>query len=294
MRLGRWRSRPSSTATWPMVLRTCRALLRDSHDAHDAFQATFLVLVRKAGSLWVHDTLGPWLHRVARRTATRGPGWRRLGESGSSGWRSVPAGRSAGDCEQMELGQVIHEELARLPERYRAAVVTCLVDDMTPEQAARQLGWPIGTVHSRLARGRRHLQSRLARRGFLPGSAGLVLALSSEVRAVAPGELVRSTVRSAMDVLTGRAIAEGVSASAAILSEKTLRAMIMSQMRLATGLAFAAGLGLAGLAMLSRPTPGIAQARHHGRSRRHRKRIPLRRVSPNRQRRPNRQDPTGS
>ena len=144
----------------PMVLRVCRAVLRDAHEAQDAFQATFLVLVRRAGSLWVRDSLGPWLHQVAYRTAScaRSAAARRRRHERRAAELTA---RPADDGDRDDLEGVIHEEVGRLPERYRAAVVLCLLEGLTPEQAARHLGCPVGTVHSRLARGREQLRGRL-------------------------------------------------------------------------------------------------------------------------------------
>src|SRR4051794_16862890 len=142
----------------PMVLRVCRSLVRDEHEAQDAFQATFLVLVRRAGSLWVRDSLGPWLHEVACRVAS-------CARSAAARRRRIErrAAESAGERHVVgeagsDLGAVLHEEIGRLPEPYRAAIVLCGLEGLTHDQAARQLGWPLGTLQSRLARGRQRLR----------------------------------------------------------------------------------------------------------------------------------------
>ena len=135
-----------------MVLRVCRHALGDPNDAEDAFQATFLVLVRKARSLWVRDSLGPWLHRVAHRVATRArlsAARRREHERRAAAARPTLA-VERGDWD--ELVALLHEEIDRLPERCRVPVVLCDLQGLTHEQAARHLGWPVGTVKSRLAR----------------------------------------------------------------------------------------------------------------------------------------------
>ncbi len=128
----------------PMVLRVCRGILRDEHAAMDAFQATFLVLIRKSRWLWVRESLGPWLHRVAcraavrleRESARRRKLERRLAE--------LTAARTA-DGDRDELARVLHEEIDRLPEHYRVAIVTCDVEGRTCEEAARLMGCPVGT-----------------------------------------------------------------------------------------------------------------------------------------------------
>ena len=148
-----------------MVMRVCRTVLRDAHDAHDAFQATFLVLLKRAGSLWVRDSLGPWLHQVAFRTACcarSAAARRRRHETHAAEMRT--RFRLGGECD--ELAALVHAALVQLPPRYREAVVLCLLEGLTPEQAARHLNCPVGTVHSRLARGRNMLARRLARHGF--------------------------------------------------------------------------------------------------------------------------------
>ena len=137
----------------PMVWRACRAILADPNDADDAFQATFLVMVRRARSLWARESLGPWLLQVARRTSMRARSLaqrRRLREFTAAGLKP----RLAAEPPPDELGAAIHEEVGRLPERYREVVVLCLLEGLPDSQVATRLGWPLGTVHSRLARGR--------------------------------------------------------------------------------------------------------------------------------------------
>ena len=159
----------------PMVLRVCRGLLFDPDDAEDAFQATFLVLVRRARSLWVRDSLGPWLHQVAHRTAS----CLRANAARRHRHERIAAGRGRDDRPGPgeELARVLHEELGRLPEQYRAPVVLCDLEATTHEQAARHLGWPVGTVKSRLTRARQLLGDRLRRRGFGPDRGALLAAL---------------------------------------------------------------------------------------------------------------------
>ena len=137
----------------PMVLRTCQVILHDGHDAEDAFQATFLVLARKARSLWTQNSLGPWLYQVACRVAAHArsaASRHRVHERKAAGMRRV----AAEDRSRDDRGAVLYEELQRLPDRYRTAVVLCDLEGLTHERAAEVLGWPSGTVRSRVARGR--------------------------------------------------------------------------------------------------------------------------------------------
>jgi RNA polymerase sigma factor (sigma-70 family) len=230
----------------PMVFRVCRAVLRDPHDAHDAFQATFLVLARKARGLWVRDSLGPWLHQVAHRTASRAQSAvtrRRRHERLAAASASELANEPAPD----DLGDVLHEELARLPERYRRAVMLCLLEGLTPEQAARHLGCPVGTVHSRLARGRERLRDRLMRRGLAPAVGAIGTAISGRVTtANVPAALAHSTVRAAIRFAAGRmSLADVAPASVAGLTEGVLKMILVAKLRTATYFVAALGLVLA-------------------------------------------------
>ncbi len=139
----------------PMVLRVCRAVLGDEHEAQDAFQATFLVLAHRCGSLRVVELVGPWLLRRGPPRRLCRPHGRRPSASASSGRRprSSRRVRPIGLGGDFELEPALHEEIGRLPERYRIPVVLCLLEGLTHEQAARHLGWPVGTVKSRLATG---------------------------------------------------------------------------------------------------------------------------------------------
>ena len=156
----------------PMVLLVCRNALRDPHDAEDAFQATFLVLARKASSLRVPGRLGPWLHGVARRTCHKVSARRsrldRLNRRAEARARMAVAYVPDQDADRQEESEMLHEEIGRLPDRYRTPVVLCYLEGLTHEEAARQLGWPIGTVGVRLMRARERLRARLTRRGMAP------------------------------------------------------------------------------------------------------------------------------
>jgi RNA polymerase sigma factor (sigma-70 family) len=256
----------------PMVLRVCRHVLADPDDADDSFQATFLILVKKARSLWVQESLGPWLHRVAHRVATRArvrAARLREHEKRAAGARPTLV-RERGEWD--ELLSLLHEEIDRLPEPYRVPVVLCDLQGLTHERTARHLGWPIGTVKSRLARGRELLRGRLSRRGLgLP--AGVTIcktALGGACRAgelVPPGTLVESTLRAVAAIAAGKAPAFGmISPRVAILIEEVLRTMVVTKFKLASvfvlliGAAGAAGV-LAQQGSSSGASPGGRQVR---------------------------------
>ena len=222
----------------PMVLRICRGVLRDPNDVEDAFQATFLVLVRRARSLWVEDSLGPWLHRVARRVAMRAranAARRRDRERRAAEARPAMAPDADRDDGLMAL---LHEEIDRLPERCRVPLVLCDVQGMTHEQAARHLGWPIGTVKSRLMSGRERLRARLRRRGVAPAIAAMKLMMERSARSAAgtvPPGLMEATVRSARVVAAGASTtaAGAVPATVNLLMEGALNAMFVTRIKVA-------------------------------------------------------------
>jgi RNA polymerase sigma factor (sigma-70 family) len=216
----------------PAVLRVCRAILGDEHHAEDAFQATFLVLVKKGGSLWVRDSLGPWLHRVACRAAARlkqDANRRRAHERHFA--ESVA--RRAGTGEREDLAWVIHEEIDRLPERFRPAVVLCDVEGCSYEEAAQRLRWSVATVKGRLARGRERLRGRLTDRGLASCSPLLVLGLATEANpAVVPPVLVRSSIEAALCVAARGPVASGtVSAPVALLVKGVLTTMALTKLK---------------------------------------------------------------
>ena len=165
----------------PMVLRVCRQLLADGHLAEDAFQVTFLLLARRARSIHDPDALAGWLHRVARRVALRAVGEvRRRNDRERLG-----AGEIAVDddnpLERDELCAIVHEEIDRLGDAHRLPILLCALEGLSHEEAAQRLRWPVGTVKSRLVRGRRRLEGRLARRGLAPALA-LVAGVAASAR----------------------------------------------------------------------------------------------------------------
>jgi RNA polymerase sigma factor (sigma-70 family) len=230
----------------PMVLGVCRRLLRDPNAAEDAFQATFLVLVRKSGALRRPDLLSPWLHGVAYRVAVRARALaaeRRSHERPGLEGLAVERDSQGGTIGSDELGPILDEELRRLPDKFRVPIVLCHLEGQTHEQAATRLRLPVGTVRSRLARGRDRLRGRLTRRGLAPavGTVSAVLTTQS-ARAMVPTALLDSTVHAATRFAVHRVLAAGeTSATVAILAEGVSRAMLMIRLRIAAGVLLAVG-----------------------------------------------------
>ncbi len=218
----------------PMVLRVCRSILRDEHDSEDAFQATFLVLVDRAGAVRDRTSVGSWLHGVALRVAAcaRGSLVRRRAAERQAADRAAIIYNP--DAPESDLAPMLHEELAGLPERYRQPMVLCYLEGLACEDVARRLGWPIGTVKSRLARGRERLRARLMRRGFGPCVIPLNGVFSGEFKreAIMPAVAVASTVRMAVRFASGGPLVGVVPVAVELLTEGALKAMSWSRLKL--------------------------------------------------------------
>jgi RNA polymerase sigma factor (sigma-70 family) len=229
-----------------MVLGVCRRVLPNLHDAEDAFQATFLVLVHKAASVTARESVGNWLYGVAYRTAQKArtaAARRRTKEKQVARPEAVPEP----DDPWHELRPLIDQELSQLPDKYREPIVLCDLEGHTRKEAARRLGCPEGTVSGRLARARVLLAKRLARHG-LALSAGAVAAALMENAAAArvPAPLMGSTVKAAALVAAGHLAAGVVSAPVVALTEGVLTTMFLSKVKLGLALVLAVGLLVAG------------------------------------------------
>ncbi|MCI0456964.1 MAG: sigma-70 family RNA polymerase sigma factor [Gemmataceae bacterium] len=239
----------------PMVLGVCRRILGNAHDAEDAFQATFLVLVRKASTIRTGAALGGWLHEVATRLALRARASaanRRLHE------QQVPHMAEhdfLAGVVWRDLQPVLDEEVQRLPAGCREAFVLCCLEGKTYEQAAQELGCRPGTLSRRLARARELLRSRLARRGLVLPAGLLATALTEQAApAAVPAPLISSTVKAALASAAGAAGV--IPARIAALAEGGLQTMKATTTKSITALALAAGLLLAGAAALAHPRSG--------------------------------------
>ena len=232
----------------PMVLGVCREVLGNTHDAQDAFQATFLVLARKAASVRKTDSVASWLHGVALRVAVRAKAHatrRRVYERRSAVMRAAEFASERGSP---ECWPELHEEIARLPQHYREPVVLCYLEGLSTEAAALRIGCPKGTVLSRLSRARERLRGRLDRRGLGLPAVGLAANLTLTVRTALPARLLDTTVRASLS-FAGRLPAEATfaSATATTLARGMLYTMTVSKLAIlgAAGLAGVFALGSA-------------------------------------------------
>ena len=227
----------------PMVLSVCRGILRDPHDVEDAFQATFLVLVKKGGTIRGRDALAGWLYQVAHRVAIQANTSlaRRRALERQVGQMAVAASPN-GPAASGDLLTALHEEIAGLPEKYRLAVVHCDLEGMTQAQAASQLHWSERTIHSRLAEGRARLKRRLAKRGLALGAAALGAVFVHEARAALPPMCSEATVRAALATLNPTLTAGSVSAAATQLAQEVLKVMFLQKLTWASATLLAAGL----------------------------------------------------
>jgi RNA polymerase sigma factor (sigma-70 family) len=239
----------------PMVLSLCSKVLGNPHDAEDAFQAAFLVLARRAGSVRKAESLASWLHGVAVRVAVRAKtaaARRTVCERRGAMMRVVGSVREGSE---LEAWAEVHEEIARLPARYRQPVVLCYLEGLTTEEAALRLGCPRGTIMSRLSRARQRLRSRLERRDLAMPAALLAAGQTSRATLNVSAILLDTTVRASLG-FAERGVAEAALASAKVtaLARGVLGAMTISKLKILGAVALACALthgGVQGLGQLS-------------------------------------------
>jgi RNA polymerase sigma factor (sigma-70 family) len=215
------------------VLRVGRGVLRDHHAAEDVAQAAFLVLARKAGSIGRRQAVAAWLYRVAYRLAVRVAARRRPAVS-TADLDHLPATLPADAGPDPEAVRLLYDELARLPEKYRAPVLLCFFDGLSHAEAANRLGWPVGTVAGRVARAKERLHRRLSRRGVAVPAAGLA-AVAAEPAFVA------STAQAAAGFAAGQGVVPGVSNTVLALAKGAIRTMTVTKLQWAAGLLAACG-----------------------------------------------------
>jgi RNA polymerase sigma factor (sigma-70 family) len=239
----------------PMVLRVCRSILRNDNDVDDAFQATFLVLIKRASSVRQRDSAASWLYGVALRVASAArvaSARRRVFERRGAEIAAQTRSASTTPWEATEVRALLSEELERLPERFRATVVLCHLQGLTHEEAAHLLHLPVGTVRSRLSRAREKLKERLARRGLAPSEPAALLAIAP---LALPATLIQSTTHAALKVAAGEALSAGVvPATVAALTKGVLRTMVITKFKVAVASLCVLGATVAAGAQISRST----------------------------------------
>jgi len=225
-----------------MVWSVCRRLLLH-HDAEDAFQATFLVLVRKAAAIVPRDMLANWLYGVAHQTALHA---RRTAARRRARERQVTAIADPAVTEQevwRDLQPLLDQELSRLPDNYRVAIVLCDLEGKTRRDAARQLGCPEGTLAARLARARVMLAKRLARHGLAVSAGALAAEMSQKAAsAVVPTSVVSGTIKAAILVAAGQTVAAGAISEVAALTEGVLKTMLITKLKITTAVLLAVSI----------------------------------------------------
>jgi RNA polymerase sigma factor (sigma-70 family) len=244
----------------PMVWGVARRVLPHIHDAEDVFQATFLLLARKAASVRKAGSVGSFLHGVAHRLALKlrlQQARRQARERRAADMRQT---RPGGETSLSEVQAALDAALAKLPEKYRAALVLCYLEGKTQEEAARHLGCPLATLRTRVARGRKLLRDRLAKGGLTLSAAGLAaLLIAGAAPAAPPAALARVAARAAVPFAAGQPAAALCSAQAAGLVAGGLRMMFLTKAKTATALLLAAGL-VAGAAALMQHLTAAGQA----------------------------------
>jgi RNA polymerase sigma factor (sigma-70 family) len=219
----------------PMVWGVCRRILRNYHDAEDAFQVTFLVLARRAAAVRPRNLVGNWLYGVAHRTAlkaatTTAKKRARERQLAQVSEPAVPESHFWSDLEPL-----LDQELSRLPDKFRVAIVLCDLEGQTIKRAAGRLGVPQGTLAARLARGRELLAKRLARQGLALSAGSLAVVLAQNAAsAQAPTAVVFSTVKAIAAFAARQTTATGlISAKLAALTESVLKTVLPSKLKVA-------------------------------------------------------------
>jgi RNA polymerase sigma factor (sigma-70 family) len=258
-----WRDDAAFTALvcrhGPMVFGVCARVLGASADAEDAFQATFLVLVRRAGSVARPELLGNWLYGVAYRTALKA----RANAVKRRRHESQIVGRAMPDVTDgvvwRELQPVLDDELSRLPQKYRLPLVLCHLEGLTHEEIARRLGCPRETVTTRLSRARRRLCEQMTRRGLALSAGAVVAGLTRDALARAvPQPLLEDTIRITSSVALGSA-AGAVSLQVAALTEGVLQAMLLTRFKIAVAVVLAMAVVTVGVGAFALNTSTAAQ-----------------------------------
>lgn len=247
----------------PMVMGVCKRVIGNLHDAEDAFQASFLVLARKAASVSPREAVGNWLYGVAYRTARRANAVGARRRAHEKQVKDMPQPTTEAPDPLRELEPLLDQELSRLPDKYRLPLVLCELEGRPRKDVARQLKLPEGTLSSRLATARKMLAARLARHGqALSGGLLATLLSQSAVSASVPSALVTSTAKAASVFAAGQVAPAGVvSAKVVALTKGVLNTMLLTKLKIATAVVLMVGLLGGGASVLAPALWGKGQAR---------------------------------
>jgi RNA polymerase sigma factor (sigma-70 family) len=236
----------------PMILGVCRRVLHDRHDSEDAFQATFIVLLRKAASIGKRELLVNWLYGVAYRTALKARNATAKRRVKERQVRDMAQKKVTTDDAIQDLLPLLDQELSRLPDKYRVPIILCDLEGKTRKKAAEQLGLPETTLSMRLDRARAMLAKRLARHGTALSGAALALTVSQNMAtASVPPSLVSSTVKIGALVVAGKTgAAAAISVKVAALTEGVVKTMLLTKLKTMVGVLAVVGVLGSGLAAL--------------------------------------------
>ncbi len=240
----------------PMILGVCRRVLHDPHDAEDAFQATFLVLLRKAAGIGKRELLANWLYGVAHRTALQARKSTARRRAKERQVEAMAQKQVTADDAIRDMLPLLDKELSRLPDKYRVPIILCDLEGKTRKNAAQQLGLPEATLSMRLDRARVMLGNRLARHGkTLSGSAVALAVTQSMASASVPHSLVASTVKSVSLIVAGKTgVAAAISAKVAALTEGVVRTMLLTKLKVLAVVLCVAATGTIGGGLLAQRT----------------------------------------
>jgi RNA polymerase sigma factor (sigma-70 family) len=237
----------------PMVMGVCRRVLGDYHESEDAFQATFIVLIRKRHSLILRKSIGAWLHGVALRVATKAKEMSPQRKVESVITDEGPLTQELDHVERLawsEIGQILDEEIQRLPAKLRSAFVLCELEGRTHKDAAKEFGIPLGTVSSRVALAKEKLRSNLTRRGVTITSAGLTAAIASHASAALSAGQLAAALKTAAIALSGKTSSVAASAFALALADAVGRSMTAGKLLLGSVVIASVMVGMAAAVVL--------------------------------------------
>lgn len=241
----------------PMVWGVCRRILGNEGDAEDAFQATFLVLVRKAASIKPREKVANWLYGVAQKTAVKARAMAVKRKMREKQVKDMPEAVVVEQTDADDLLPLLDRELSRLPDKYRSALVLCELEGRSYREAAGQLGCPEGTLAARLTRGRAMLAKRLARHGRAVTGAALATVFASRAPAGVPASVVSSTIEAADLFAAGQAAVTGaIAPSVAALTEGVLKTMLLSKLKIAMAVFLGVALTSIGIGRCLCPLKG--------------------------------------